>query len=259
MRFLKKLFKGGENLPKVEKVPIDEVYEHSSNPRIRRDEEAIESLAATINWQGLEYPIKVVREPTDEGEYGCFDGMRRVEAAKMAGREEIEAEICEGDGVELLLDALVSGQEMEKLNPIEEAKAYERALEEGDLTQRDLANRIGRTRKHVGRRLKLLNLPEGFQQDVAEGKYSISTAQKLARQEKDVMNPVISRIDETTSEAKVADEIRREKGEERKALPILGVKLQSHEEKRKIEKEAAERNLSASRYIYEILKDEVPL
>jgi len=244
---------------KKERIPIDQIYEHESNPRLTRDEEAIESLGATLNRIGLQYPVRVVREPTDEGEYGCFDGMRRVKAAEMTGQEEIEAEICEGDGIELLLQALVSGQEMETLDPIEEARAYERAMDEGDLTQRELADRIGRSKRHISRRLKLLNLPEGFQDDVAEGKYSLSVAQKLARQEEDVMNSVISRIDETTSESDVLDEIRSEKGEEKKKIPVLGVQFQSPDEKRKVEREAASRNLSASRFIYEILKEEVPL
>ncbi|MDI6703686.1 MAG: ParB/RepB/Spo0J family partition protein [bacterium] len=150
----------------VREIRIEEVVQ--SKYRLRRgfDENALRELAASIEKKGIIQPI-VVRKK--EKGYELIIGERRLLAAKLNGLEKIPAIIKEVDDRELLELALVENIQREDLNPIEEAEIYKRLLIEYDLTQDDLAERLGKDRTTITNSVRLLKLPVEVQNEIING------------------------------------------------------------------------------------------
>jgi ParB family chromosome partitioning protein len=128
-------------------------------------EDSLEELADSIRALGLLQPLLV--RPADSG-YELVAGERRFRAAQQAGLAEVPVLVVETDDRGSLERALVENIHREDLNPIEEASAYRQLLEEGGLTQEQLAQRLGRNRVTIANSLRLLDLPTDIQRMLAE-------------------------------------------------------------------------------------------
>ncbi len=156
--------------------PIEKIYSNPDQPRKTTNEESLNDLAASIKEKGVLQPL-VVRE-IDDG-YEIIAGERRWRAAQLAGISSVPVVIKDVSPQEVLEIALVENIQRLDLNPIEEALAYKRLIEEYGLTQSEVAKKVGRDRSTITNSLRLLKLPSNIQQDIVDGKLSPGHARAL--------------------------------------------------------------------------------
>ncbi len=157
-------------------IPLDQIDNNPDQPRKRFDEEQLEELKESIQAHGLLEPI-IVR-PVD-GRYEVVVGERRWRAAQMAGLAEIPAIVRSMSDREAMEIALVENLQREDLNPLEEAEAYRRLMEEFSLTQEEIAERVGKKRSTIANTLRLLELDPEIREDLASGKITGGHAKAL--------------------------------------------------------------------------------
>src|SRR6059058_4445929 len=155
---------------------IEEIRPDRSQPRRHFDEAHIEELAESIRSRGVLLPLIVRRD--DEG-YVLVAGERRWRAAQKAGLRELPVMVREVSGNEAFEIALIENIQREDLNPIEEAEAFKRLIEEHGLTQEELAARVGKDRSTVANALRLLRLPDAIKQAIVAGELSMGHARAL--------------------------------------------------------------------------------
>jgi ParB family chromosome partitioning protein len=159
---------------------IDKIKANPNQPRRYFDEDRLNELAASIQEHGVIQPLLVSKSGGNR--YTLIAGERRLRAARMAGEDEVPVVVMEtGTADENLELALIENIQRHDLNPIEEATAYARLIEEFDLTQEEVAAKVGRKRSTITNMLRLLNLPETLQNDVAVGNISGGHARVLLR------------------------------------------------------------------------------
>ncbi|GAB11721.1 chromosome partitioning protein ParB [Gordonia araii NBRC 100433] len=158
-----------------------QIQPNPQQPRTVFDEEALNELVHSIREFGLMQPIVVRRLPSPQGqvEYQLVMGERRWRASQEAGLETIPAIVRETPDGDMLRDALLENIHRAQLNPLEEAAAYQQLLDEFDVTQEELATRIGRSRPLITNMIRLLKLPIPVQRRVAAGVLSAGHARAL--------------------------------------------------------------------------------
>lgn len=161
------LEEGSEGTPV--QIPLEAITSNPYQPRRILDEEKLDELAASLREHGLIQPV-VVR-PSPEG-YQLVAGERRWRAAYRAGFTTIPAFVRPCSDREMLEIALIENMQREDLNAIEAAEAYQMALSEFQMTQEELARRIGKSRAAIANTLRLLNLEEEIRQAIGEGRIS---------------------------------------------------------------------------------------
>lgn len=147
------------------------------NPRKHFDEAALEELAASIETRGVIQPV-IVR-PSKTGRYQLVAGERRWRAAQKARLHEIPALVRELSDREVMALALIENLQREDLNPVEEARAYQRLSDEEGMTQAEIARMVEKSRSHVANIQRLLGLPEKVLDLVEGGKLSMGHARAL--------------------------------------------------------------------------------
>ena len=148
-------------------------------PRTIFDEDDLAELVHSIREVGVLQPI-VVRPLADEpGKYELVMGERRLRATKEIGLETIPAVVRDTADVDMLRDALLENLHRAQLNPLEEASAYQQLLADFEITQEELASRIGRSRPQITNTLRLLKLPDAVQVRVAAGILSAGHARAI--------------------------------------------------------------------------------
>jgi ParB family transcriptional regulator, chromosome partitioning protein len=152
--------------PPSNEIPLELVRPNRHQPRTTFDREELSELAASISRHGVLQPIVV---SADGDGYELVAGHRRVLAARLAGRTTIPAIIRDEVGNRLEL-ALIENLQRADLNAIETARAYELLMETYDLTQEQLAERLGKSRSSVANMLRTLTAPQALQDAVIEGK-----------------------------------------------------------------------------------------
>lgn len=166
-------------------IEVEKIKPNPYQPRRDFNEEGLNELSQSIREFGIIQPLvvsKVVKESEagTQVEYQLVAGERRLMAAKIAGLERVPAIIkriaSERDKLEL---ALIENVQRSNLNPIEAAKAYSRLQDEFNLTQREIAARIGKSREVIANTLRLLNLPLNIQEAILWGKLTESQAREL--------------------------------------------------------------------------------
>ena len=160
----------------VMNLGIEEIRPNRGQPRRHFDEVLIEELAESIRSKGVLLPLIVRRE--SEG-YVLVAGERRWRAAQRAGLRELPVMVREVSEKEAFEIALIENIQREDLNPIEEAEAYKRLIEEHGLTQEELAARVGKDRSTVANALRLLRLPDPIKQAIVAGQLSMGHARAL--------------------------------------------------------------------------------
>jgi ParB family transcriptional regulator, chromosome partitioning protein len=164
--------------------PVDQIRLNPDQPRKRFDEAALAGLAETVREKGILQPLLVRKV----GSYfELIAGERRLRAASMAGLKEVPVvlrESVEDDGLEL---AMIENLQREDLNPIEEARGYREMLQRSNLTQEELARRLGRDRSSLANSVRLLHLPREIQDDLARGELSSGHGRALLAMDREVL------------------------------------------------------------------------
>lgn len=145
----------------TERVDVERIVPNRHQPRVRFDDEGIAELAASIAQMGVLQPLLVT--PLEDGHYMLVSGERRLRAARRAGLPTVPVVVRDVDDRELLELALVENLQREDLDPIEEATGYRELVEAFELTQGEVAERIGRSRPAVANAIRLLELPDEVQ------------------------------------------------------------------------------------------------
>lgn len=162
-----------ERVP-VTEVPISEVVPNPQQPRTVMDEDLLRELMDSILTYGIIQPLLVTQEEGQDGQpvYQLIAGERRLRAAKLAGLKSVPVTIRQTTPQELLEIAIVENVQRADLNPLEEAVAYQRLREEFDLTQAEVADRVGKSRTAIANTLRLLELPVEVRAAISAGEIS---------------------------------------------------------------------------------------
>ena len=158
--------------------PIDAIEANPGQPRKDINDTALAQLSASILEKGVLLPL-VVCEHGGEGRYQIIAGERRWRAAKMAGLDEVPVLVKDVTPLDRLELALIENIQRQDLNPLEEAEAYLRLVKEFNLTQEDVAKRVGKERSTVANALRINQLPDFAKQDLVRGILSMGHARVL--------------------------------------------------------------------------------
>jgi ParB family transcriptional regulator, chromosome partitioning protein len=195
--------------PRYELVPLDRIVPNPMQPRKRFNEADLEELAASILEHGVVQPV-VVR-PAGGG-YELVVGERRWRACQKAGLSAIPAIIKDASDPESLEVALIENLHREDLNGIEEANAYLQLMEEFDLTQEELSQKVGKSRSAVANSLRLLQLPLEVQAAVVAEEISAGHARALLGLQGDAFQmALLSRIIEEGLSVRQVEELVRKR------------------------------------------------
>lgn len=177
----------------VTKLKLSQIETKSDQPRKYFDTDALESLADSISQHGLLQPILVRK--AESGFYQIIAGERRYRASKMAGLTEIPVVIIEADELKTAELAIVENVQREDLNPYEEAQAYASLMEDFDLTQEQVSERVGKSRSAIANTLRLLDLPDEVLEMLKTGDISAGHARALlALKDKDAIVDTAQKI-----------------------------------------------------------------
>jgi ParB family chromosome partitioning protein len=144
----------------INKVSISDLLSNKFQPRKLFDEESLQDLTNSIKERGIIQPIIVRKSRDDTSKYEIIAGERRWLAAQKAGLHEVPVVITNVDDLKSLEFAIVENVQRNDLNAIEEARGYQRLIEEFSYDQEKVAQFIGKSRSHIANFLRLLSLPE---------------------------------------------------------------------------------------------------
>lgn len=157
-------------------VKITRIEPNKDQPRKTFNEEQLKQLAESMKHYGVLQPLLVQKQ---EDGYKIVAGERRWRAAKMAGLKEVPVVIREYEPRQAMEIALIENVQRENLNPIEEAKAYQQLIQEFDLKQEEIAERVAKSRTTITNSLRLLNLAEEVQQMLVNSQITSGHARAL--------------------------------------------------------------------------------
>ena len=171
----------GDTQKKIEtnKIPIKDLSRNKFQPRKNFNKESLEELTNSIREQGVIQPIIVRPDKTNDGKYEIIAGERRWLASQNAGLHEIPVVILDVDDNKSLEFAIVENVQRQDLNPIEEAKSYQRLINDFNYNQEKLSKFIGKSRSYIANSLRLLGLPEEVLAMLVSGSLSAGHARTL--------------------------------------------------------------------------------
>ena len=161
------------------KISIKDIVRNKFQPRKYFDKESLVELTNSIKKQGIIQPIVVRPDKSSVGKYEIIAGERRWLASQNAGLHEVPVVILNVDDVKSLEFALVENVQRQDLNPIEEAKGYQRLVDDFNYNQEKLSQFIGKSRSYIANSLRLLSLPEDILLMVQQGNLSAGHARSL--------------------------------------------------------------------------------
>lgn len=173
-----------DNMPEEKKgsvnsIRIADIEPRKNQPRKTFDRESLEALAESISKYGVLQPIIVRENSSLPGLYEIIAGERRWRAAKLAGLSEIPAVVFSGDELKTAQVSLVENLQREDLNPVEEALAYQKLIDDFGLTQEAVAKEVGKSRSAIANALRLLDLPKEVLEMLKTGELSAGHARTL--------------------------------------------------------------------------------
>jgi ParB family chromosome partitioning protein len=166
-----------EKTTSMTRIPVEQIEVNPKQPRQDFDEAAMKELAASIRTHDIIQPLTVSR--VAPGRYRLIAGERRLRAAKLAGLKDIPVYIRQANDQELLELALLENLQRQDLNAIEIGLSYKRLMDECNLTQEQVAERMGKERSTVTNYIRLLKLPPGIVVAVRNGSISMGHARAL--------------------------------------------------------------------------------
>lgn len=174
----------------VTELDINKIYPNPNQPRKHFDEEALQELASSIKTHGVIQPLVVNREA--DGKYMIIAGERRWRASNMAGHQKVPVVIKNYTEKQIKEISIIENLQREDLNPIEAARAIKQLMDEYNLTQEAVADRIGKSRPSVANTLRLLSLYPDVVKMIEDGRLSSGHARSLVV------------VDDTTQQLKLA-------------------------------------------------------
>lgn len=165
------------DLGSVNEIRISEIEVNPFQPRTEFDEQALQELSDSIKLQGLIQPITVRRLSAHK--YQLISGERRLRASKLAGLTQIPAYIRSANDQQMLEMALIENIQRENLNAIETALSFQRMIDECNLRQEELGERVSKNRSTVTNYLRLLKLPPAIQASIRDGAITMGHARAL--------------------------------------------------------------------------------
>jgi ParB family transcriptional regulator, chromosome partitioning protein len=163
----------GEGKKALQQCGIEEVQPNPFQPRKAFSDEQLQELVDSIREKGILQPL-LVRRKSDG--YELIAGERRWRAAQRAGLREIPILVKDVSDSEMLELSLIENIQRENLNPIEEAEAYKRLMEQFHLTQEEISKKVGKDRTTIANMVRLLRLPPEIKLSLAEGKITMGHA-----------------------------------------------------------------------------------
>ena len=145
-------------------VPLSSISANPNQPRKSFDEESLKELSISIKEQGIIQPIIV--EEIVPGRYSIIAGERRFRAAKMAGINKVPVIIKSLNEMQRIQMSLIENIQRENLNPIEEASAYQYLMQRSDMTQEQVAEKVGKSRSAIANSVRLLSLSDAIKDDL---------------------------------------------------------------------------------------------
>lgn len=176
---------------RVDKLPLESIDLNPNQPRLHFAEADLQDLSASVAERGVLQPILV--RPLPHGRYQLIAGERRLRASQRAGLQEIPALVKQMNDDESLLVAIIENVQRADLNPLEEAHGYRVLQDEFDLTQEEIAKRVGKSRPAIANALRLLQLPEEVQDEVRAGRISAGHARALLGLDDDELREALTR------------------------------------------------------------------
>ena len=171
----------GDSSKKIEtnKVSINNLTRNKFQPRKHFNKESLEELSNSIREQGVIQPIVVRPDKSSEGKYEIIAGERRWIASQNAGLHEVPVVILNVNDVKSLEFSIVENVQRQDLNPIEEARGYQRLIDEFNYNQDKLSKFIGKSRSYIANSIRLLSLPVEILSMVENGNLSAGHARAL--------------------------------------------------------------------------------
>jgi len=193
-------------------ISVDLLKPNPHQPRREFDEAALRDLAASVKENGVIQPVLV--EEAECGFYYIIAGERRTRAARIAGLTEVPVRVRKFSDTKKLEVALIENIQREDLNPLEEAEAYYKLMELGNLNQEETARRVGKNRSTVANALRLLKLPENMRSALSAGTLSAGHARAiLSLNDTALQNMLFSRIVENGISVREAEELAAQMNE----------------------------------------------
>jgi ParB family chromosome partitioning protein len=190
-------------------ISVDAVKQNPFQPRQIFDEENLNALAESIKRKGVLQPILVRK--LEDGNYQLVAGERRLRASKIAGLREIPAIIIETSREDQLEIAILENIQRENLNPLEEAEAYRRLMDEFSRTQEELSDMLRKSRSHIANTLRLLSLPNQVKDMIRAGKLTFGHARALVGME-DAISIADQAVKQSLNVRQVESLIRQRRG-----------------------------------------------
>lgn len=160
-------------------VAIELITANPRNPRQQFDDAELEDLSRSIRENGIVQPLIVRVDPGDPGRYQLIAGERRWRASQRAGIHDLPCVVRDVNDREALEIAIIENVQRADLNPLEEARGYQKLIDDYDYSQNEVARIIGKSRSHVANTLRLLKLPETVLAYLRSGQISAGHARAL--------------------------------------------------------------------------------
>lgn len=212
-------------LVSTSEIEISKIEPNPYQPRTEFNQEALEELAASIRLLGLIQPITL--RPLANGRYQIISGERRFRASQIAGLERVPAYIRQTDDQGMLEMAIVENIQREDLDSIEVALSFQRLIEECNLTQEAMAERVGKKRTTVTNYLRLLKLPAEIQFAIRAKKISMGHAKALLSLEsgKDQLKLANQIVEQDLSVRQIEQKIQKlgqkKEKKEKEEIPVI--------------------------------------
>ena len=174
---IRKETNGSNSHDRIWHVPLSEIIPNSEQPRKEFSHKDLEDLVSSIKKHGILQPVTVTER--EDGGYELIAGERRFRSAEIAGLATVPAIVRTATQQEKLELALIENIQRQNLNPLEEAFAYQRLIEEFGLTQQEVSEQVGKSRPQIANTIRLLDLPNEIQKGLIDGKLSVGKARAI--------------------------------------------------------------------------------
>jgi len=226
----------------VPEIFVSQIEINPFQPRTEFDKESLDELCDSIRQHGIIQPITIRK--IDDDKYQIISGERRLRASKIIGLETIPAYIRQANDEEMLEMALVENIQREDLDPIEVSISYQRLIDECNLTQERLSERIGKNRSTIANFLRLLKLPPEIQLGLRQKKISVGHARALINiDDEETQRMIYHQILRYDFSVRKVEDVVRELSLEEKPVPKSVKQYQRTKELKNIKKQIS-RNLS---------------
>ena len=202
----------------LKEIPISDIIRDEDQPRKEFSPEALEALASSIKEHGVLQPLVVVKE---EGKYKIVAGERRWRASKLAGLTKVPAIVRTLEAQERLEISIIENAQREDLNAIEMATAYAKLKSQFNLSEEEIADRVGKSKPAIVNTMRLLNLPDSAKKAMVEHKLTEGVMRPLIGAEPELIDKILPKIIE---EGWTARRVEKEMAEKKKKSSVKAVK-----------------------------------